>query len=109
MPLYDYKCPACGSVQEVLQRAEDRAQVSCSQCSKPMQRQVSAPVFKLKGGGWYETDFKSPKKSDSRNDKDDTSAGKQSATGEKPAAAAASSQAGDSGTSSATDSASGSP
>ena len=62
MPLYDYKCTDCGSVREILQRSSDQQSVECQSCDGQMQRQRSAPRFRLKGSGWYETDFKSKDK-----------------------------------------------
>ena len=62
MPLYDYKCADCGSVREILQRSSDQQSVECQSCDGQMQRQRSAPRFRLKGSGWYETDFKSKNK-----------------------------------------------
>ncbi|MGI9345351.1 MAG: FmdB family zinc ribbon protein [Gammaproteobacteria bacterium] len=59
MPLYDYKCGSCGKIEEILKRSSDGEAVMCSACQCAMQLQVSAPFFRLKGGGWYETDFKS--------------------------------------------------
>ena len=60
MPFYEYQCQACGKHHEALQKMSDKPLVKCPHCGKPkLKRLVSAPVFRLKGGGWYETDFKS--------------------------------------------------
>jgi putative FmdB family regulatory protein len=60
MPFYEYQCRACGSLTEVLQKVSDPPLRKCPECGKnQLQKLVSAPVFRLKGGGWYETDFKS--------------------------------------------------
>ncbi|MBS0376218.1 MAG: zinc ribbon domain-containing protein [Proteobacteria bacterium] len=60
MPFYEYECQACGVHHEALQKMSDKPLVKCPACGKPkLKRLVSAPVFRLKGGGWYETDFKS--------------------------------------------------
>ena len=60
MPFYEYQCRACGKLTEVLQKVSDPPLKKCPECGKgQLQKLVSAPVFRLKGGGWYETDFKS--------------------------------------------------
>jgi putative FmdB family regulatory protein len=62
MPFYEYECPSCKHYSEVLQKISDPAIKTCPACGKRgYQRLVSAPVFRLKGSGWYETDFKSDK------------------------------------------------
>ncbi len=62
MPFYEYQCKACGAVAEVLQKITDAPLKKCPECGKnQLQKLVSAPVFRLKGGGWYETDFKTDK------------------------------------------------
>ena len=63
MPIYEYQCAACGHEAEVFQRMSDPDETHCPQCGKPdFQRMISAAGFRLKGGGWYETDFKSGNK-----------------------------------------------
>jgi putative FmdB family regulatory protein len=60
MPFYEYECPACKYYAEVLQKISDKPLKQCPSCRKAgFKRLVSAPVFRLKGSGWYETDFKS--------------------------------------------------
>jgi putative FmdB family regulatory protein len=60
MPFYEYQCSACKHHTEVLQKISDAPLKKCPNCGKQtLQRLISAPVFRLKGGGWYETDFKS--------------------------------------------------
>ena len=60
MPFYEYQCQACGAQVEALQKISDPPLKKCPECGKAKLRKlVSAPVFRLKGGGWYETDFKS--------------------------------------------------
>lgn len=59
MPIYEYQCRACGHRLEKLQKLSDDPLSDCPACSKPdLQKLVSAAGFRLKGGGWYETDFK---------------------------------------------------
>ncbi len=59
MPIYEYRCQACGGELEKLQRMSDAPLTDCPACGKPeLKRLISAAGFRLKGGGWYETDFK---------------------------------------------------
>jgi putative FmdB family regulatory protein len=63
MPIYDYRCEACGHSLEVMQKISDARLVDCPACGQPaLKKQLTAPSFRLKGGGWYETDFKSGNK-----------------------------------------------
>jgi putative FmdB family regulatory protein len=60
MPIYEYHCGACGHEVEALQKITDSPLRKCPECGKHALRRVVSPVsFRLKGGGWYETDFKS--------------------------------------------------
>jgi len=62
MPFYEYECPHCGYRDEVLQSISEKPLKKCPSCGKSgLKKLVSAPVFRLKGSGWYETDFKSDK------------------------------------------------
>jgi putative FmdB family regulatory protein len=62
MPFYEYECQSCKFYTEVMQKISDPPLAKCPSCGKrTMQKLVSAPVFRLKGSGWYETDFKSDK------------------------------------------------
>jgi putative FmdB family regulatory protein len=62
MPFYEYQCKNCGHELEAMQKVSDPALKKCPHCGKSqLQRLISAPVFRLKGGGWYETDFKDDK------------------------------------------------
>ena len=59
MPFYEYQCQACGAQTEVLQKITDGPLKKCPECGKSKLKKImSAPVFRLKGAGWYETDFK---------------------------------------------------
>jgi putative FmdB family regulatory protein len=59
MPFYEYECQACKYYTEVMQKISDAPLTKCPSCGKrKLTKLVSAPVFRLKGGGWYETDFK---------------------------------------------------
>jgi putative FmdB family regulatory protein len=67
MPFYEYECSACKFYVEALQKVSDPPMKKCPSCKKStLKKLVSAPVFRLKGSGWYETDFKSDKE-DKRN------------------------------------------
>ncbi len=60
MPFYEYECSKCGFRDEVLQQISDAPLKKCPNCGKnALRKLMSAPVFRLKGSGWYETDFKS--------------------------------------------------
>lgn len=57
MPLYEYRCGACGSVFEVMQKFSDDALTVHEDCGGPVQRLLSAPALQFKGSGWYITDY----------------------------------------------------
>jgi len=60
MPIYEYQCEACGGKLEKLQKISDEPLKNCPACGQPrLTKLISASAFRLKGGGWYETDFKS--------------------------------------------------
>jgi putative FmdB family regulatory protein len=62
MPFYEYQCSNCGHHEEVLQKITDKPLKKCPNCGKnALKKLMSAPVFRLKGTGWYETDFKTDK------------------------------------------------
>lgn len=62
MPFYEYECKNCGHTLEAMQKISDSPLKKCPDCGKSqLKRLMSAPVFRLKGAGWYETDFKSDK------------------------------------------------
>ncbi len=59
MPIYAYKCEACGAAKDVLQKISDAALSDCPSCGQPtFRKQVTAAGFQLKGSGWYATDFR---------------------------------------------------
>ena len=79
MPFYEYQCSACGYRHEELQKISDGPRRKCPTCGRnTLKRLVSAPAFRLKGGGWYETDFKGDK------DKQRNIAGDKEPVAEKP-------------------------
>jgi len=60
MPIYEYQCQKCHHHLEALQKFSDKPLRECPECGKhTLLRLVSAPMFRLAGSGWYETDFKS--------------------------------------------------
>lgn len=62
MPIYEYRCDACGHTLDALQKVADAPLSECPSCgNSALKRLISAPAFRLKGSGWYETDFKSDK------------------------------------------------
>jgi putative FmdB family regulatory protein len=64
MPIYEYQCQKCHHHLEALQKFSDKPLRECPECGKhTLQRLMSAPMFRLAGSGWYETDFKSDKES----------------------------------------------
>ena len=63
MPIYEYQCAACGHQFETLQKISDKPFSKCPDCGKDaLKKLISASAFRLKGGGWYETDFKTGNK-----------------------------------------------
>lgn len=59
MPIYAFECEACGHAFDRLQKMSDPDPAECPSCGAPrVKRQLTAPSFRLAGGGWYETDFK---------------------------------------------------
>ena len=69
MPIYEYQCQACGHAHEALQKLSDQPLKDCPQCEEPsLQKKISAAGFRLKGSGWYETDFKAGTKKNVANE-----------------------------------------
>ena len=59
MPIYAYRCEACGFTKDALQKVSDAPLTACPSCGKPaFKKQLTAAGFQLKGTGWYVTDFK---------------------------------------------------
>lgn len=60
MPIYEYKCQKCSHQMEALQKISAEPLIDCPKCTEPeLKKMISAARFRLKGKGWYETDFKS--------------------------------------------------
>lgn len=86
MPIYEYQCESCGHALEALQRMSDDPLVDCPVCHKPaLRKQISAAGFRLKGGGWYETDFKSGNKKNLAGDSSSGSSSSSSSSSTKAA------------------------
>ena len=63
MPIYAYACVRCDHKLDALQKISDAPLVDCPECGEPeLRKRLSAPRFRLKGTGWYETDFKTDNK-----------------------------------------------
>jgi putative FmdB family regulatory protein len=92
MPIYEYKCGACGFQKEFLQRLSDAPLKDCPECGKAaLSKMVTAAGFQLKGSGWYATDFKNGQAKAKPADTPEVKAEDKPATKEeaKPAAAPA--------------------
>ncbi|MBC53676.1 MAG: transcriptional regulator [Gammaproteobacteria bacterium] len=80
MPIYEYQCKECGHRLEAIQKFSDAPLTDCPACQQAgLTKQLSAPSFRLKGGGWYETDFKTGNKR--HGTQDSNSAGSSTAAG----------------------------
>lgn len=94
MPIYEYVCRDCGAESEIMQRISEAPATDCPSCGKAgLTKVVSAAGFRLSGGGWYETDFKSGDKknltSDAKSEsKSDSGAACTPSGCDKPACAA---------------------
>jgi putative FmdB family regulatory protein len=93
MPFYEYECSSCKFYTEVMQKISDEPLKKCPSCGKSaLVKLVSAPNFRLKGGGWYETDFKGDKEN-KRNlaggERDEASSADSSAKADSPSKAEA--------------------
>ena len=72
MPIYEYQCDDCNHVLDALQKFNDKPLVDCPECGKKsLRRLISAPNFRLKGEGWYETDFKKENRKNVADQKDE--------------------------------------
>jgi putative FmdB family regulatory protein len=87
MPIYEYECKSCQHTLDALQKISDDKLVDCPECGQSaLKRLLSAPRFRLKGEGWYETDFK---KDNQRNLAGDTEPAKTSDKADKVKSATA--------------------
>lgn len=84
MPIYEYRCDNCGHEFETIQKVSDAPLTTCPECAEEaLRKKVSAAGFRLKGGGWYETDFKAGKKKNVAGDKSGGDAGADKSAGTK--------------------------
>ena len=109
MPIYEYRCSNCGHELEIIQKISEAPLETCPECAQDaLIKKVSAAGFRLKGGGWYETDFKSGNKRNLTEDKkegadktssssaSDSSSGSQSKSGNGDAKGSSSTTSGSS-------------
>jgi putative FmdB family regulatory protein len=90
MPIYEYQCKACGKELEALQKISEVPLQDCPACGESaLKKKISAAAFRLKGGGWYETDFKT-------GDKKNLAGGSDSSSSSGPSEKSATSGSGDS-------------
>lgn len=69
MPIYEYVCAECEHTMEAIQKMSDDPLTDCPECGKAaLKKKISAAGFRLKGSGWYETDFKNGQKKSSSGD-----------------------------------------
>ena len=81
MPIYEYRCQSCGLRFELIQKFDAAPPSGCRECDGPVEKLISQSAFKLKGSGWYVTDY-AGKKADSSDSKDGSSpSGKSSESG----------------------------
>lgn len=93
MPIYEYQCQGCQHELEAIQKMSDDALVDCPSCGEPqLRKKISAAAFRLKGSGWYETDFKTGGKKNLAGDSSDS----KSSSSSKPSSASSSSGSSDS-------------
>ena len=87
MPIYEYACGTCEHRFETIQRASDERLKDCPACGEPaLKKLLSAPVFRLKGSGWYETDFKTGNKKNVSEAGDSAGGGQGNGAGETDSA-----------------------
>ena len=85
MPFYEYRCGSCGHEFEAMQKMSDAPLTDCPECTgAELVKLVSAAGFRLKGGGWYETDFKGGSKKPADSAAKDASGGHSCSTGSCP-------------------------
>ncbi len=86
MPIYEYRCESCAYDFEKLQKMSDPALTVCPECGKSsLKKLISAVGFRLKGSGWYETDFKNKPKSENKAKKESDSPKAKESSSQKPA------------------------
>lgn len=107
MPIYEYQCQNCDHTLETIQKISEKPLRKCPECGKlALDKLISATAFRLKGDGWYETDFKSGSKRNVAGDKDASSSGSSDGAGAPKSAESSSKSADSSGSSKKSDTAS---
>ena len=93
MPIYEYECTQCGSIEEALQKFSDKPLTRCRHCKGKLNKLVSQSTFHLKGSGWYATDYANksknsdkPAKKAKKSKSTDNSSSDSSKTGNKASA-----------------------
>ncbi len=93
MPIYEYECTQCGSIEEALQKFSDKPLTRCRHCKGKLNKLVSQSTFHLKGSGWYATDYANksknsdkPAKKAKKSKSTDNSSSDSSKTGNKSSA-----------------------
>ena len=82
MPIYEYECNGCGAHHEFIQKFNESPKRKCPTCGKQrLRKQVSAASFRLKGNGWYVTDFRDKKKPGGKDQSDGKGNGKSADSG----------------------------
>lgn len=95
MPIYEYRCEECGHQFDALQKISEDPLTECPACHQPaLKKLVSAPNFRLKGGGWYETDFKTDKDKKRNLADDGKASGDKASSADKPKSESKSKDAG---------------
>ena len=98
MPIYEYQCEACGHILETLQKITEAPLTRCPECGKDaLKKLISASAFRLKGGGWYETDFKTGNKKNVAQSEKKAAAESKKETGAKSGGAATKKKSSDTG------------
>ncbi|MFZ0790850.1 MAG: zinc ribbon domain-containing protein [Chromatiaceae bacterium] len=88
MPIYEYRCESCGHELEKMQKLADAPLTDCPACGRPtLKKLISAAGFRLKGSGWYETDFKKGDKKKNLHEGGEKKAGGESGGDKKEKAA----------------------
>ena len=70
MPIYEYRCTKCGKEFEVIQKFSDKPVAKCLHCSGKVEKLISQSSFRLKGSGWYATDYAGSVKKEKKDKKD---------------------------------------
>ncbi len=91
MPIYEYQCQSCAHQMEALQKLSDEPLLDCPACGQAsLKKKISAAGFRLKGSGWYETDFKKSNQKNIAGDKQASSgSGESKAASSSPSSTAA--------------------